>query len=294
MCECSPHPVTGICMIHATPEVLSLHSSYDPTEEGKILRVSKSSFMNYEYCPRQYYWDKVILKDMRMPPSEAMTRGTFVHDALEDFYDAWDGQHNLKPLFPEGDVCETLAELEEERLKAWGIKYFAPVEVEEKRVYYHEKYDIVLVGKIDGVLRHEDGTLAILELKTGNSNESKITKTRKELCFYRMVINDMDDELATRFVYVMPDATNEKLLNKLQGQKSKTVWIGKDAGLTMVEKVNKRSVTSFEKAFESFLERIRNYEWGMNWDDWRCPVWCAYVMSCEEEVSGVVFDESSL
>jgi hypothetical protein len=62
--------------------------------------------------------------------------------------------------------------------------------------------------------------------------------------------------------------------------------------MTIVEKVNMRSVTSFKASFESFLERIRNEEWDMNWDDWRCPQWCAYFMSCEEEISGVVFDDS--
>lgn len=290
-CECVIHPITNICMKCADDETLREHSSYDPTEEGKVLRVAKSSFMNYEYCPRQYYWDKVILKDLRMPASEAMIRGTYIHQGLEDFYESWEGQHHLKPLFPPDEVFETLAELEQQRLEAWGIEYFAPVEVEKKRVYYNEKYDIVITGMIDGVVRHEDGTLAILELKTGNSNAGKITKTRKELCFYRMVIEDMDGEVATRFIYVLPDATSEKLLRSLQSQKNKTVWVGEDAGITLVEKVNMRSVSSFNSRFESFLERIRNEEWDMNWDDWRCPQWCSYVMSCEEEVAGVSFND---
>jgi ATP-dependent helicase/DNAse subunit B len=276
----------------ATDEQLSELSSYDPTDEGKVLRVSKSSFMNYEYCPRQYYWDKVILKDLRMPPSDAMVRGTYVHQGLEDFYETWDGQHHLIPLFPEDEVFETLAQLEQRRLEEWGIEHFPPVEAEKKRIYYNEKYDIVITGMIDGVVRHEDGTLAILELKTGNSNQSKISKTRKELCFYRMVLNDMDGELATRFIYVLPDATDSKLLQSLLSKKSKTVWVGKEAGITLVEKVNKRSVSSFESRFEAFLERIRNHEWEMNWDDWRCPQWCSFNMSCEEEIAGVTFDDT--
>lgn len=291
-CDCVIHPDTGVCMKCATDEQLYELSSYDPTDEGKVLRVSKSSFMNYEYCPRQYYWDKVILKDLRMPPSEAMVRGTYVHQGLEDFYEVWDGQHHLIPLFPEDEVFETLAQLEQRRLEEWGIEHFPPVEAEKKRIYYNEKYDIVITGMIDGVVRHEDGTLAILELKTGNSNESKISKTRKELCFYRMVLNDMDGELATRFIYVLPDATDSKLLQSLLSKKSKTVWVGKEAGITMVEKVNKRSVSSFESRFEGFLERIRNHEWEMNWDDWRCPQWCSFNMSCEEEIAGVGFDDT--
>ena len=277
-------------MIHASVEQLDQYSSYDPTEEGKILRVSKSSFMNYLYCPRQYYWDKVILKDLKVPPTEAMVRGSFVHKSLEDCYENWGGEHHLLHLFPPDEVCVTLAQLEQERLEGWGIEHFAPTEFEEKRVYYHTEYDIVIVGFIDAVVRHEDGTLAILELKTGTTNDSKLSKTRKELCFYRMVLEDMDGEIATRFIYVLPDADNIDFLRKLQSQKAKTVWTGEDAGMTIVEKVNMRSVTSFRASFESFLERIKNEEWEMNWDDWRCPQWCAYFMSCEEEISGVVFD----
>ena len=288
MCECDPHPIVGVCMLHATLEELDEHSSYDPTEENKVLRVSKSSFMNYEYCPRQYYWDKVILKDLRMPPSDAMVRGSYVHKSLEDFYEAWQGEHHLMPLFPTGEVCETLAELEQERLDGWGVENFAPVEYEVKRVYYNAEYDIVISGFIDALVRHEDGTLSILELKTGTTNESKLRKTHKELCFYRMVLEDMDGEIATRFIFVLPDATDEKLLAKLMGQKAKTVWTGSDAGMTVVEKVNMRSVTSFKQRFESFLERIKNHEWEMNWDDWRCPQWCPYHMSCEEEMMGIL------
>lgn len=291
-CNCPPHPVTGVCMKCASGETLRSLSSYDPTDEGKLLRVSKSSFMGYLYCPRQYFMDRVLLKDIKKPATTAMTRGTEVHDALDDFYDRWNGEQTLYPMFDQlGNVYRNMATLEQQRLDAWGAEYFAPYEHEELRVYYHEEYDIVIVGKIDGVLIAPDEEFAILELKTGTTNENKITKTRKELAFYYMVLKDMDDIEATRFVYVLPDADNHTFVNKLMQQKNKTVWVGDDGGMTVIEKVNQRTLNSFRVSFEKFLQQIQNEEWAMNWDDWRCPQWCSYSMACEEEITGISYAE---
>lgn len=290
MCDCVIHPVTGVCMKCADGETLRRLSSYDPTEEGKVLRVSKSSYMGYLYCPRQYFMDRVLLKDIKKPETTAMRRGTEVHDALDEFYDRWDGEQTLYPMFEqEGSVYQIMAELEQQRLDNWGVEYFAPYEHEDLRTYYHEEYDIVIVGKIDGVLIAPDDEYAILELKTGTTNANKITKTRKELAFYHMVLQDMDDIDATKFVYVLPDADNFSFANKLLQQKNKTVWVGENGGMTVIEKVNKRTLNAFRESFKKFLQQIRNEEWNMNWDDWRCPQWCAYSMACEEEITGVTF-----
>jgi hypothetical protein len=66
-------------------EELKANSSYDPTEHGKLLKLSKSSFMTYSKCPRQFWMQKVVLKDLRVPATEEMERGTRIHTGLETY-----------------------------------------------------------------------------------------------------------------------------------------------------------------------------------------------------------------
>ena len=52
-------------------------SSYTPNKDG-ITKISKSSYMGYLMCPRQYWWNN-IADVPRPPPTEAMVRGGQVH-----------------------------------------------------------------------------------------------------------------------------------------------------------------------------------------------------------------------
>ena len=280
----------------ATPEELHAASSYDPTEEDKILRVSKSSFMGYRYCPRQYWWQRVQLKDVRTPATPAMIRGTYIHDALENLYNDWEGQNTLRPLLPRGEYDESLsaiAEMEERRIEEWGIEFFKPYEVEDKRIFYDEENDIVIVGKIDGVLHHPEGGLCILELKTGSFNDNKISKTRLELCFYERMMRMMGEEKPiTHFAFMGPDADNEKMLNKLLNTRGKVVMTGKTQGIMFVEKVTNRALNRFAETFPETIERLKNEEWPMNWNDFTCTQWCDFNLACESELDGGVMEWS--
>ena len=290
-CDCVQHPVTGICMLCADDKTLLENSSYDPTEEGKMLRVSKSSFMSYSYCPRQYWWEKVELKGMRFPPTEAMLPGTEVNDAVEDLYNNWEGTHSVRHLMPEGPVYDTIAQLETARMEYWGIDSWSPIEVERKRVYYSQEHDCVFSGKIDGVYQMPDGNICVFELKTGSFNDRKISKTRRELCFYRQMLIDMGETRPiTHFAYMGPDASNPDFVEKLRKQRGKAVFTGYDAGVLLIEKVNQRSVNGFEKAFKDFRAKIGAHKWPMKWDDFTCPQWCNFAMACETEITGVDFE----
>ena len=62
-------------------EEQSAQSSYIPHDKD-ILRVSKSSFMTYKMCPRQFYW-RYIADIPTPPPTEQMVRGTKIHTVME-------------------------------------------------------------------------------------------------------------------------------------------------------------------------------------------------------------------
>ena len=57
------------------------NSSYVPMAKD-ILRVSKSSYMTYKMCSRQYFW-RYVADVPSSPPSDAMIRGTAIHNVME-------------------------------------------------------------------------------------------------------------------------------------------------------------------------------------------------------------------
>ena len=293
VCEHEPDERFGFCLSCADSASLDSISSYDPTDKGKLLRVSKSSWMGYRWCPRRYWWEKVQLKHIRSPPTAPMIRGSEIHDGLEHLYRDWDGQNMLRPLLPESDeeAYDTLADLEQQRIELWGIEYFKPFEVEEKRIVYDPDNDIVLVGKIDGLLLHPEGGICILELKTGSFNSNKISKTRLELCFYARLLKLMGEEREiTHFAFLGPDADDYKFLTSVKATRNKVVLFGKDKGMLIVEKTSMRSFNSFAEKFPIDVNNIRELEWGMKWNDYTCPIYCDFHLSCESELEGFDFE----
>jgi len=270
---------------------LKANSSYDPTEKGKLLKLSKSSFMTYSKCARQFWWQKVLLKDMRMPATPEMERGTRIHTALETIYDNWEGQSTLAPLIPieahEAGVDE-LVNLEQQRIELWGIDKFKPVEYEEYRAVYDAERDVVLVGLIDAILEHPDGGLCIYELKTGNMNDGKLSRTRRELCYYAHMLRLMGEKRPiTHFAYIAPDADNLDFVMKMVNDNKRQVLLGEEKGILIVEKVNGRSDKAFIKALDKAVEGLKAHENPMSWSDYFCPQWCDFSPQCENELTGV-------
>ena len=296
-------------------EELDANSSYDPNDEGMLLRMSKSSFVGYGGCPRQYWWSRVQLKGKRMPETPAMARGKYVHTNLETLYDNWDGQSTLGPLIPEDrydPANEVMTYLEECRIEKWGIEHFAPYEYEVKRVVWDAEHEVVLVGLIDGILIHPDGGLCIYELKTGNMASMKFSKTRKELCYYTHMLRLMGETRPiTHFAYLSPDAFNPKFVAELCGWKndwgawdedrvicSERGWLDCDSrkevaiaegakGFLVIEALNARSITSFNKSLKEAVDGLKSHNWDMKWNDYFCPQWCDFSMSCESERNGL-------
>ena len=234
----------------ATPQQ-ALESSYNPTDNKPILRISKSSLMGYMKCPRQFYWGYVA--DIpRPPPSEQMIRGTHIHTVME--VGLLEGPDMMLPTAVEQGVDEDEGVDSLNLLLhqiAHDIGGFEVVEAEVKHEVFEEfdGHEIVWVGLIDGVLRHPDGGLILVELKTGNMNMGKLGRTRKELVYYTRLLRKLGYDEVTHFLYVtpdyeIPDDGNDKLL--LEGNKrGKTMWVGPERGFALLEPVLERSYNSF-------------------------------------------------
>ena len=276
----------------ATPQQ-ALESSYDPTDDKTILRISKSSLMGYMKCPRQFYWGYVA--DIpRPPPSEQMIRGTHIHTVME--VGLLEGPDMMLPTAVEQGVDEDEGVDSLNLLLhqiAHDIGGFEVVEAEVKHEVFEEfnGQEIVWVGLIDGVLRHPDGGLILVELKTGNMNMGKLGRTRKELVYYTRLLRKLGYDEVTHFLYVtpdyeIPDDGNDKLL--LEGNKrGKTMWVGPERGFALMEPMLERSYNSFEESLYDTIDSLTSHQWPMKWNDYFCPMWCDFSLNCEAELNGI-------
>jgi hypothetical protein len=278
-------------------------SPYDPRRGGR-LRVSKSSFMTYLQCPRKFFFNYMALYDIDTPRSDAMIRGTAIHNVMElaiphagsvEGYE----QAVLDTAMQLDDADPTSALTLDEGVSELGVLLAAladdgmldVISLEERIEAYDDENDCTLVGAIDGLFRHPDGGVMIVELKTGNLNSTKLSKYRKELAFYRRLLikagRYTEDEL-THYVIIAPDCTDEKLVTSLLGQKrqSRDVFLGNVTGLAIVEPISSRSVTGLERDLERAVEGIKTHDFPTKWNDYFCTQWCDYHLSCETELTG--------
>ncbi len=277
--------------MRATPEQVAV-SSYNPSN-GDILRISKSSLMGYMKCPRQFYWGYVA--DVpRPPPTYEMIRGTHIHTVMEA--GLLESPERMLEVAVEQGVDEDEG-VDSMHLLLHQIAHdlggFEVVESEVKHEVYEEfdGHPIIWVGLIDGVIRHPDGGLILVELKTGNMGVAKLGRTRKELVYYTRLLRQLGYDEVTHFLYVTPDYEipedgNDKLL--LEGNKrGKTMWLGPERGFALLEPVLERSFNAFEESLYNTIESLTSHQWPMKWNDYFCPMWCDFSLNCEAELNGV-------
>ena len=276
---------------------MSKVNRYDPSSPG-ILRVSKSSFMQYLSCPRQWWFNYVTLYDLKTPRTEAMIRGTVIHQVMED------------ALTPTLDVRPIPVAVAEEAAKTdyahdLGVQNLSDllqmmsedhnglniISLEEKITVYDEENDVELVGMIDGLFRHPDGGVMIVELKTGNVTTSKMSKFRKELAFYHRVLTlsgRFRAEEITHYCIIAPDCEDEKLAKSLLDQKrqKRDIYLGNTQGIVIVEPIATRSLNGMTKNLEEAVVGMKQLDVPMKWNDYFCVEWCDYHMSCETEITG--------
>ncbi len=269
-------------------------SSYIPGE-AEALRISKSSLMTYMMCPRQFYW-RYVADIPRAPPTEEAIRGGQVHEVME--FGLLEGPESAvvkaKELGVENDPAVDALTMLIHQI-AHDMDGFEVIEAEVKHMIpeTYEDGEIMWVGLIDGLVKFGTGEIAIVELKTGKMNTGKLTRTRKELLYYKRMISLMDGyEEPTHFLYISPDYEsgefhnpNDKLLQE-GNKRGKTLWLGPEQGIAIMEPIGKRSINAFEKSLSDTIAQLRLQQWPMNWNEYFCPLWCDFCLSCEAELTG--------
>jgi|TARA_R100000084_G_scaffold104953_2_gene61979 CRISPR/Cas system-associated exonuclease Cas4 (RecB family) len=245
---------------------------YDDENEP-ILKITKSSFGSFQWCPKKYEFSYPL----RMPQttSEAMIKGTVVHNSREDFFNDFDikkaenlsftelVEYNmgLHPIDDYTEMYRTLSVFEAERfIQArenntvheylpvineilLDAEIFIPRDLNPKCVLERD-YTVHLQGIIDRMFV-QDGNYIPIELKTGAWKDYKLTSMRKELAFYKILIDAMSDE--------------EKIAAGLDvdGEVTNWGWYYPASNYIQVEKVKKQSLTA---VYRGITELIKAYE----------------------------------
>lgn len=276
--------------------------TYNPHEidEATSLKISKSSFMLYNQCPRKYWWKYIGLPDVQPPRTPEMIRGTKIHKVMEPLIVAPNDpkvrEETIKVAVEEkvneddgylvmGDLLSML----EEKIGKYKL-----LMAEQKITIYDERLDVYLVGAMDGLLETEDGKVVLVELKTGNFTSGKMSRTRRELAFYTYMLEHTEFPRPTHFLYIAPDATDEKLLTTLEGQKKKVVGTGLTQGMFVMEPLSVRTVNAFMKAYENTVANLKSKDFPIKWNDYFCTQYCDYVIQCEPETMGLCEDPTQI
>tara|TARA_R100000152_G_C6752343_1_gene176044 strand:- start:327 stop:1187 length:861 start_codon:yes stop_codon:yes gene_type:complete len=187
-----------------------------------ILKITKSSLGSHQWCPKKY--DFNYRERLPQDTTEAMTKGTIIHNAREDFFNSYDMKkaedmglqelidynYSLYPIDDYTDVYYAMACFDANRLmdarEADKVDEYMPVLNEVKldaefhiraRAFDHvelkQNYTVHLQGIIDRLF-FSDGGYIPMELKTGAWGKHKATSMRKEMAFYKLLFDEATDE----------------------------------------------------------------------------------------------------
>lgn len=196
----------------------------DPSEP--ILKISKSSLMSHVWCPKKYEFS--YIERLPQDQSEAMRKGTILHNHREAFFDDFDVKKaetmsnseimeyctSLMPVDEYYDVSLTVAAFEAQRfieaVSEQKTHEFLPVINEKKfdcevvipkdthkKFTLQRDYTVRLQGIIDRVFI-ENGNLIPFEYKTGGWKDWKNTAMRKEMAFYQLMIENSTEEVLAK------------------------------------------------------------------------------------------------
>ncbi len=244
------------------------------TKESEVIydlpkRFSYSQISSYQTCPYQYKLAHVL----KIPTkgSASFSFGSTMHNTLQKFYERIQELNGLKQdsLFglPADKFIDSNIKVPsfEELLQIYEEKWISDWYVSKRqREDYHKKGkeilkvfyaseegnwnvpislesgfkvkvgDYTISGRIDRVDKLEDGTLEIVDYKTGKSKEKLVGKEKDQLLIYQIVASTLPEykhvgETSKLTFYYLNDNIKtsfigkEKELEKLKGKLAKTI-----------------------------------------------------------------------
>tara|TARA_R100001440_G_scaffold51546_2_gene71514 strand:- start:2271 stop:3260 length:990 start_codon:yes stop_codon:yes gene_type:complete len=249
-------------------------------EQGheKYLRMTKTSLTSdFGYCRFQY--KKKRIEGRKSPTTDAMTRGTNVHDAMEEFY------INVRPVYKkahallkkqdregakallmgalptpeepyrlgEDPIIEQRIDWELVRLEADPDRFLPIINELEVHAFVDVPFNfngeeltipVHFAGSIDRGYSTEEDKVALMELKTGKwvGTNFKVRSMRTEMAFYWDLLRKADHPLqdVTHWGWFYPAGHREDIPNS--------------ENHVTYEKVSKRYLTSISKSVNELIE----------------------------------------
>ena len=257
-------------------------------EAMPVLKITKSSLNTFEYCEKQYLYNYIERRPQETSP--AMLKGTIVHNSYEDFYNEFDIKKaesmdyntlydycmGLFPIDDYHDMYQTMAAFETERFitarKNNTIEQYIPAGNEiqcnaritiahdaNPKFFLQRDYEVHLQGIIDRVFLEGDGYIPI-ELKTGGWKARKATAMRKEMAFYKFL---MDSD---------PNCTLDPV--------SHWGWYFPAANHFEVESVKNRNVNDIPKRIAKLIHAYETGLFPASYYPAKCS-YCSYVGICD-------------
>lgn len=266
----------------------------DPSKP--ILKISKSSLGSFNWCPNKYKFSYIERRPQDQ--TEAMYKGTILHNHREEFFDVFDIKKaekmnnsevleyctSLMPVDEYYDVSLTVAAFEAQRF----IESRSEDKVEEYLPIINEKkfdceiviardthpdfnllrdYTVRLQGIIDRVFI-EDGNLIPFEYKTGAWKDYKRTMMRQEMAFYQLMIENSSDEVLEQF------GLNRDMAVTHWG------WYYPVSNHVEVEPVKKQSMTSVKRNIAKLIQAYEQNYFEAKFFHKTCAH-CSYFGICE-------------
>jgi hypothetical protein len=272
-------------------------SSWDHDDpEVPILKISKSSLGTFRICPLQYY--KRYFERKPSDVTAAMLKGTVIHDAKEDYYKSFELAkaeplegveletyfHSMFPIdvdqsindqynqiitfeldrFKEARDEETLSEFLPIGNELQGNSEIVIMADENENFTLNRNYTVHMMGIIDRIYRDGDDVVPV-ELKTGPWKDNKASSMRKEMAYYKLLMES--------------DPAFEDMLPVTQWG-----WWYPASGVVHIEKCTRysRAMESTKKDIAAILYCYENDDWPAHFVYQRCPQWCSFVGECDK------------
>lgn len=198
--------------------VSSLPSTVDcrPLANGdsKITTFSYSQLSTFESCPRQYQYQYIY--KIPQPTNGNLSFGSSMHNTLQEYYKLV-GQSKQASLFEQFDTdlsLDRLLQIYEDKWIDLGYESRQHMELRKARgkeilTQFYEKFkhdipkikylekgfrlkigDYTLSGRVDRADKQEDGTLEIIDYKSGKTRTQKQVDSDLQLMIYALAARD--------------------------------------------------------------------------------------------------------
>ena len=186
-----------------------------------LFKISPYKARMYTLCPAQYRWEYIERRKDLRKPKPYLTLGEHVHNALKDFFRYEPEKRTrevLDVLFqaywrtkrgPEGGFA-SMEQEERYKAKALGMldEFFRTQDLGAKPVLTEDLYEmplgpgLALLGRIDRADPEPDGSLRVLDYKTGRYSERRSDKDDAQLLAYALLVEHKLKRKVSKVAYL--------------------------------------------------------------------------------------------